>query len=240
MNKPRRRVSDEEFERQYAALQQAQPQAELRATEAFYDWAEKALVVQLENGSTITTPVSALPEFKDSDPQDIAAVQLRPTTTALHWEKLDQDFTVGGLIASVFGRRAFMAELGRRGGSATSAKKAVAARRNGMRGGRPRKPSSSRRPIISKNFKVLPLQPEPEPLETGLTGTSHMPTKDLITYESGLCAVAWNLPRRFERTQSKLTRNTLSDVVQASLRPSQQDDMFWMEVKDNAGLAIAA
>src|SRR5215213_2870602 len=153
--KRKRRVSDEEFERQYAALQKAPPQPTLRATKAFYDWSDKALVMQLENGSTIKTPISALPEFKDIDPNDIAAVQLRPTRTSLHWESLDQDFTVGGLVATVLGRKALMAELGRTGGSVQSEAKAAAARANGQRGGRPRKSSPLQPSVTSKSFKVL-------------------------------------------------------------------------------------
>lgn len=240
MNKPRRRVSDEEFERQYAALQQAEPQPELRAAEAFYDWSDKTLVVRLENGSTIRTPIFALPEFKNKDPRDIAAVELRPTRTALHWQKLDQDFTVSGLIASVFGRRVFMAELGRKGGSTTSVAKAAAARQNGKRGGRPRNISLEHRVVTSKSFSVVPLQPEAEPLNAGLSDPSHMPTSDLIAYESGLCA-AYNLVRQqLKPAQSKLIRNTFSGVEIATVKPYQPSDMWWTEVKGNAEFALAA
>ena len=51
----------------------------------------------------------------------------------------DADFTVAGLVAGVFGTRAWMAELGRKGGSVTSEAKAAAVRENGKKGGRPRK-----------------------------------------------------------------------------------------------------
>ncbi|PZR07781.1 MAG: DUF2442 domain-containing protein, partial [Azospirillum brasilense] len=49
---------------------------------------------------------------------------------------LDADLSVPGLLAGLFGTRAFMA---RQAGRATSPAKAAAARANGARGGRPRK-----------------------------------------------------------------------------------------------------
>ena len=58
------------------------------------------------------------------------------TGTGLHWEALDADLSVPGLLAGLFGTRAFMA---RQAGRATSPAKAAAARANGARGGRPRK-----------------------------------------------------------------------------------------------------
>ena len=56
-----------------------------------------------------------------------------------YWEALRVDFSVAGLLAGVFGTRAWMAEVGRRGGRATTEAKAAAARANGAKGGRPKK-----------------------------------------------------------------------------------------------------
>lgn len=46
------------------------------------------------------------------------------------------DLSVPGLMAGLFGTKAYMA---RRAGQATSAAKAAAARKNGRKGGRPRR-----------------------------------------------------------------------------------------------------
>jgi hypothetical protein len=48
------------------------------------------------------------------------------------------DHFVPGLLNHIFGTSRWMAELGRRGGSSTSATKAAAARANGKKGGRPK------------------------------------------------------------------------------------------------------
>jgi len=54
----------------------------------------------------------------------------------LHWESLDVDLSIPGLISGVFGTRAYMA---RRAGEAKSPARAAAARANAAKGGRPRK-----------------------------------------------------------------------------------------------------
>jgi hypothetical protein len=54
----------------------------------------------------------------------------------LHWEALDVDLTIPGLMAGLFGTRAYMAQ---QAGRATSPAKAAAARANGAKGGRPRR-----------------------------------------------------------------------------------------------------
>jgi hypothetical protein len=60
----------------------------------------------------------------------------------LHWEGLDLDLSVPGLLSSLFSGPEWLAELGRIGGRNSSAAKAAAARKNGRQGGRPRTRSS--------------------------------------------------------------------------------------------------
>ena len=54
----------------------------------------------------------------------------------LHWEGLDVDLSLSGLMAGILGTKAYMA---RRAGKATLAAKTAAARGNGAKGGRQRK-----------------------------------------------------------------------------------------------------
>jgi general stress protein YciG len=77
--------------------------------------------------------------LRDATPEQLAAVELEGNGYALHWEELDADFTVPGLLAGRLGSKRWMSELGRKGGRVTSAAKAEAARINGQKGGRPRK-----------------------------------------------------------------------------------------------------
>jgi len=131
------------FERQYRqATRHAKKneRTELRAKTARYDARTKRLAIELTNGSRFEVPVRLLKEFVGARPEHIAAVELLPRGAALHWDKLDLDFSVGGLLTAALGARALMAEAGRKGGRSQSKVKTAAAPANGARGGRHRKP----------------------------------------------------------------------------------------------------
>ena len=66
----------------------------------------------------------------------LAAVEILGNGYGLHWEALDADISVPGLLAGIFGTKAYMARLA---GRTKSPAKAAAARANGAKGGRPRK-----------------------------------------------------------------------------------------------------
>ena len=67
---------------------------------------------------------------------ELASVEILGAGYGLHWETLDADLSVPGLLAGLFGTKAYIA---RRAGQATSPAKSAAARANGAKGGRPRK-----------------------------------------------------------------------------------------------------
>ena len=134
--------TDDELNRMYENATRAGEEAlknEPRARKAWYDRASNRLVIDLINGSRIELPCNRIQGLKDADPDDIAAVTLTPFGMGLHWEKLDQDFSVAGLVRGIFGTKHWMAMLGRAGGRVSSKAKAAAARENGKRGGRPAK-----------------------------------------------------------------------------------------------------
>jgi hypothetical protein len=66
----------------------------------------------------------------------LAEVEILGLGYGLHWEGLDVDLSLPGLMAGILGTKAYMA---RRAGQASSPAKAAAARANGAKGGRPRK-----------------------------------------------------------------------------------------------------
>lgn len=133
-------MSDEEFERQFTEARkrgEEMLQKNPRARSAYYDRESGRIVVDLLNGCTFMFPTELAQGLRGVAPEDLAEVEVDPYGLTLHWEKLDADFTVAGLMGGVFGTRAWMAELGHTGGSATSEAQANASRANGKRGGRP-------------------------------------------------------------------------------------------------------
>lgn len=110
--------------------------SEPRAAAARYDRASGRVIVDLENGCTFAFPPRLAQELEGASDDQLAAVEILGQGYGLHWEELDVDLSLPGLMAGIFGTKAWMA---RRAGQATSAAKAAAARANGAKGGRPRK-----------------------------------------------------------------------------------------------------
>ena len=72
--------------------------------------------------------------------EDLAAIEVSPSGLGLHWPRLDTDLYVPALLRGLLGSPRWMAaQLGAAGGRALSPAKAVAARENGRKGGRPRR-----------------------------------------------------------------------------------------------------
>ncbi len=118
--------------------------SEPRAKSARYDRARGVVVVELENGSYFGFPAKLGQGLRGASPDELAEVEVSPSGEALHWERLNADLRVPALLQGLFGSQAWMRELGRIGGRARSAAKARAARLNGAKGGRPRKPGRSK------------------------------------------------------------------------------------------------
>lgn len=114
---------------------------EPRVESARYDHETHRIVINLMNGMTFMIPVGMLEGLAEALPQELAAIDVTPSRAGLHWEKLDVDFSVPALLRGVFGTRTWMSELGKKGGCVTSEAKALAAKENGKKGGRPRKVS---------------------------------------------------------------------------------------------------
>jgi hypothetical protein len=102
-----------------------------------FDRATERIVVDFVNGATFLVPARALEGLEDATADELAEVELLGET-GLHWESLDVDYTIQGLMAGIFGSRTFM-DAQRRGGQSRSPAKVAASRANGAKGGRPRK-----------------------------------------------------------------------------------------------------
>jgi hypothetical protein len=128
-------VTDEELQRARELGDQLWA-TEPRAKSARYDRKSGRVVIELTNGSTFMFPARLAQGLTDASDDDLAQITLMGEGFALHWETINEGFTVPGLLAGLFGTRKYMAQLA---GRATSPKKAAAARANGAKGGRPRK-----------------------------------------------------------------------------------------------------
>ena len=109
--------------------------AEPRAATAWYDEAARVMMVEMKNGCRFGFPPALVPGLQDGTPAQLSAVEVWEDGEVLHWEALDADADLNGLMLHAFNVKAWAA---RYLGSATSEAKARAARENGKKGGRPR------------------------------------------------------------------------------------------------------
>jgi hypothetical protein len=107
-----------------------------RATAARYNRKLGRVVVELSNGCTFTFPPRLAQGLETATEDQLLEVEILGNGYGLHWETLDADLSVPGLLAGLFGTKTYMA---RQAGQAKSPAKAAAARINGAKGGRPRK-----------------------------------------------------------------------------------------------------
>jgi Protein of unknown function (DUF2442) len=66
----------------------------------------------IERNIMVDTALEDLAQgLSGATPQDLAQVEITPMGDGLHWETLDTDFTVAGLLNGVFGTKRWMAAL---------------------------------------------------------------------------------------------------------------------------------
>ncbi len=111
------------------------PNVERVARSARYDTRKRALVLVLATGAELSIPIASIPKLAKATAAELSEVELEPDGTGLHWETLDADFHVVGLVREATGQ----ADVYRRAGAVKSAAKTAAVRENGKKGGRPRK-----------------------------------------------------------------------------------------------------
>ena len=107
-----------------------------RAASARYDRKVHMIVVTFTNGAIISFPPALVQGFSTADAEQLADIRILRGGAGLHWEALDTDLAVAGLLNQVFGTRKALARLA---GRVRSPAKATAARANGRKGGRPPK-----------------------------------------------------------------------------------------------------
>lgn len=138
-----RRLSDDELADAIDRAESAERNAaetEPRALSARYDPRTQRIEVELRDGCAFAFPVDSTEGLSGASPSALREVEVVGDGYALRWESLDVDYTVPGLVAGRLGSRRWIAKvMGEAGGRVKSAAKARAARKNGRKGGRPKK-----------------------------------------------------------------------------------------------------
>jgi hypothetical protein len=108
---------------------------EPRASVVCYDPQKGLIIIELRSGFAFGMPPERVPGLEQATVEQLSAARISPSGDGLHWDDLDVDVSLTGMISEALNLR----ELAPRYmGQATSPAKARAARLNGLKGGRPR------------------------------------------------------------------------------------------------------
>lgn len=107
-------IDDSQFLEQYQRAVEAANKAsstKSQAISAHYDDVSHLIVIRLNSGSVFCFPPDIAQGLAWASKEDLAAVEITPSGAGLHWEKLDADFSIPGLLSGCFGSKAWMAKL---------------------------------------------------------------------------------------------------------------------------------
>ena len=102
------------------------------------------VVLSLSNGLQLGVPADKLQGVADATDAERSDVIILGPNRAIEFPKLDQQFTVAGLLSGVFGTRAWMSALARQKGRSKSASKTNTARTTSHKRSQPRTPATIR------------------------------------------------------------------------------------------------
>ena len=111
-----------------------------RAVRARYDRWRKRIRIHFSSGLDIAFSARDAEGLEKATPTQLAKIKISPSGYGIHFPKIGADIYLPALLLGFLGSRNWIAgRLGAVGGRSRSAAKVAAARRNGRRGGRPRK-----------------------------------------------------------------------------------------------------
>ncbi|MEO5825690.1 MAG: DUF2442 domain-containing protein [Gemmatimonadales bacterium] len=110
-----------------------------RAKAVRFDRAKERIVLELSNGMLFAFPTRSIAPLRRASPMELSKVVISASGSALRWEALDVDLSVAGLLLAAVEPNERVRHLATLAGRTTSHAKAVAARLNGAKGGRPRR-----------------------------------------------------------------------------------------------------
>jgi hypothetical protein len=100
----------EQYQRAVAAANQVSA-TEPRVVAAYYDAVNHLIVIRLNSGASFSFPPDIAQGLAGASTEDLSAVEITPSGTGLHWENLDADFSVSGLLSGCFGTKTWMTKL---------------------------------------------------------------------------------------------------------------------------------
>jgi hypothetical protein len=130
-------VSNRQIDSAIARARQFTPN-DPRVINVRYETRDDLLTLFFADGLRISIPRKQLQGLEHATRPQLSKIEILGGGTGLHWPLLDVDHYVLGLLEHRFGTRHWMNEIGRKGGLVKSKAKATAARRNGLKGGRPK------------------------------------------------------------------------------------------------------
>jgi len=119
----------------------ARDMSEPRATRARYDTETDLVVVELRSGSIVGVPRLRIRPLRHATFAAIKGIRVTGNGANLEWPDLDEGLEFAHFLELALSMPTSQSS-GRRGGKSRSKAKAAAARRNGAKGGRPKKRSS--------------------------------------------------------------------------------------------------
>lgn len=121
------------------ARERVAARTEPRAKSARYNPTTRRIEVELRNGGSFGFPPGLRGlGLEHATASQLARVEVDASGEGLHWQDLDADVSVPGVLELLLGTKRIMIAAARRAGSARTPKKARSSRANGALGGRPR------------------------------------------------------------------------------------------------------
>ena len=112
----------------------------IRAEAAHYDAERDRVIVRLTNGIELGFAPRSVEGLQDASREDLEIIEVEAFGLGIHFPTIDADLYVPALLEGQPGSRRWMAaQLGAAGGRTRTDAKVAASRKNGKRGGRPRK-----------------------------------------------------------------------------------------------------
>ena len=111
-----------------------------RAVRARYDRRRGRILLHFSTGLDVSFSPRDAQGLEKAGAAQLEQIEISPSGYGIHFPKIDADLYLPAVLLGFLGSRNWIAgRLGALGGKSRSAAKVAAARRNGRRGGRPRK-----------------------------------------------------------------------------------------------------